>query len=127
MRQADPRLTPMPGGGDALLSEVGILVSTGLRQELAAWNDTEAEFPRDTCLHELVTAQAERTPQEVAVVSGSNQITYRELDDQASRFGQYLRQTGVGPDKLVGICMDRSIEMVVALLAILKAGGAYLP
>jgi amino acid adenylation domain-containing protein len=127
MRQADPRLTPMRGNGDALLSEVGILVSSGLRQELAAWNDTEAEFPQDTCLHELVTAQAERTPQEVAVVSGSNQITYRDLDDQASRFGQYLRQTGVGPDKLVGICMDRSIDMVVSLLAILKAGGAYLP
>ncbi|MFF4820388.1 amino acid adenylation domain-containing protein [Kitasatospora sp. NPDC001309] len=90
-------------------------------------NGTTAEFPADACLHELFEAQAARTPDDVAVVSETARLSYRELDERAEALARELRVRGVGPEHAVGICLERSAEMVVGLLGILKAGGAYLP
>ena len=94
---------------------------------LVEWNDTRTEYPRDRCIHELFEAQAERTPEAVAVVYEDRQLTYRELNRRANQLAHCLRIVGVGPEVLVGICVERSLEMVVGLLGILKAGGAYVP
>jgi len=94
--------------------------------ELAEWNDTRAPLPA-ACLHELVEAQADRTPEAVAVVAGDTALTYRELDLRANHLAHRLISLGIGPDVLVGLCAERSPEMVVGMLAILKAGGAYVP
>ncbi len=79
------------------------------------------------CLHQLIEAQAERRPNALAVVSRDEQISYRELNERANQLAHYLQTTGVGPEVLVALMVDRSVEMIVALLGILKAGGAYLP
>lgn len=94
---------------------------------LAAWNDTAARFPSDRCIHELFEAQAAASPDGIAVLDGRRQITYQDLDRRANQLANHLRTMGVGPDVLVGISIDRSIEMLVGLLGILKAGGAYVP
>ena len=94
---------------------------------LVDWNATEADYPKDTCIHELFEAQAARTPDAVAVVHGDVELTYAELNAKANRLAHYLRGLGVTPDARVAICVERSLDMVVGLLAILKAGGAYVP
>jgi amino acid adenylation domain-containing protein len=95
-------------------------------QLLIEWNDTRADYPAG-CIHELFEAQAQRTPDAVAVVFEDQQITYRQLNERADKLAHYLQQLGVKPEVLVGICVERSLEMVVGLLGILKAGGAYVP
>jgi len=97
------------------------------RQVLVDWNDTAATFPRATPLHSLVEAQARRSPAAGAVIDERVRITYGELDARANRLAQHLTSIGVGPEVVVGVCLERDAEMVVALLGILKAGGAYLP
>ncbi|MEO7328036.1 MAG: amino acid adenylation domain-containing protein, partial [Minicystis sp.] len=94
---------------------------------LAGWNATETDVPRDALLHELVEAQVDRTPEAIALVDGSERISYREMERRANQLAHALRRRGVGPDVLVGVCVTRSAPMVIALLAILKAGGAYVP
>ncbi len=94
---------------------------------MVEWNDTEADYPKDKCIHQLFEEQAERTPDAVAVVYEDQQLTYRELNARANQLAHYLKKLGVGPDVLVGICVERSLEMIVGLLGILKAGGAYVP
>ncbi|MFL5663118.1 MAG: non-ribosomal peptide synthetase, partial [Ktedonobacteraceae bacterium] len=94
---------------------------------LVEWNATQAAYPKDKCLHQLFEAQVERTPDAVAVIFKSEQLTYRELNGKANQLAHYLLQHGVGPEVLVGLCVERSLEMVVGLLGILKAGGAYVP
>ena len=91
------------------------------------FNQTASEYPRDRCAHELFETQVERTPDAIAVVFQNEQLTYQELNARANQLAHQLRRFGVGPDLLVGICVERSPEMVVGLLAILKAGGAYVP
>jgi non-ribosomal peptide synthetase component F len=81
----------------------------------------------DVCLHDLITAQARRTPERVAVVFEQERLTYRELDRRADRLAQHLRGLDIGPEMLVGLFVERSLEMVVGILGILKAGAAYLP
>ena len=93
---------------------------------LAQWNDTRADFP-DLCAHELFEGQAAETPDAAAVVFGHRQVSYRELNERANKLAHHLRQRGVGPDVLVGVCLNRSPELVVALLSVWKAGGAYVP
>ena len=90
-------------------------------------DDTASDDPRDTCVHELFEQQAARTPDAVAVVLENQQLTYRELNGQANQLARHLRTLGVGPEVLVGLCVERSLEMVIGLLGILKAGGAYVP
>lgn len=94
---------------------------------LAAWNRTGAEYNAQAYLHQLFEAQAERTPDNPAVVFEDKQLSYRELNRRANQLANYLRGKGIGPEVLVGVFSERSIEMVVALLGVLKAGGAYLP
>ena len=91
------------------------------------WNATEAEYPRDKCMHELFEEQVERTPNVIAIVYQEQALSYGELNRRANRLAHYLRDLGVGPDKRVAICVERGLEMVVGLLAVLKAGGAYVP
>jgi amino acid adenylation domain-containing protein/FkbM family methyltransferase len=98
-----------------------------LRRLLAGWNPTAADYPAGMCLHELFEAQAERTPEALALSCGEKTLTYRELNERANQLAHYLRTCGVKPDTLVGLCLERSPEMVVSALSVLKAGGAYLP
>ena len=107
------------------VSRLPMLSTVERQQLLVEWNVTEREYPRDKCIHRLFEEQAERTPDAVAAVFEKNSLTYRELNDRANRLAHHLRSLGVGPDVLVGLCVERSLEMVVALLGILKAGGAY--
>ncbi|HEX7772940.1 MAG TPA: amino acid adenylation domain-containing protein, partial [Pyrinomonadaceae bacterium] len=94
---------------------------------IAGWNDTEREYPAEQCMHELFEAQAGREPERVALVFAGTTVSYGELNRRANQLAHYLRRLGVGPETLVGVCLERSVEMVVALLGILKAGGAYVP
>jgi amino acid adenylation domain-containing protein len=109
------------------LSDLPLLTEIERRQLLMQWNDTKTEYPRDKCLHELFEAQVERTPDATALVFEDQQLTYRDLNRRANQVAHYLRKHGVAPEVLVGICVERSLEMVVGMLGILKAGGAYVP
>ncbi len=112
---------------DRQLSELPLLTEAERRQLLVEWNDTVAEYPKDKCLHELFETQVERAPNAVAVMFEDERLTYGELNRRANQVAHHLRKRGVKAEVLVGIMMERSIEMVVGLLGILKAGGAYLP
>ncbi|MFL9458774.1 AMP-binding protein [Tolypothrix bouteillei VB521301_2] len=96
-------------------------------QLLLEWNETAVDYPQDKCLHQLFEEQVERTPDAVAVEFGNQQLTYYQLNCRANQLAHYLRSLGVGADVLVGICVERSLSMVIGLLGILKAGGAYVP
>jgi amino acid adenylation domain-containing protein len=109
------------------ISALPILGESEMRELLTGWNDTRREYPRDKCVHELFQEQAERTPDAVAVVFEDEQLTYRELNQRANQLARYLSRLGVGPESLVGVCAERSLEMVVGILGILKAGAAYVP
>ncbi|MGF6141068.1 amino acid adenylation domain-containing protein [Pseudomonas laurylsulfatiphila] len=91
------------------------------------WNRTAEVYPVEQCMHQLIQAQARRTPEAPALVFGERQLSYAQLDARTNRLAHYLREQGVGPDVLVGICVERSLDMVIGLLAIHKAGGAYVP
>ncbi|HEY0856189.1 MAG TPA: condensation domain-containing protein, partial [Albitalea sp.] len=106
------------------LRTLDVLPEAERRQLLVEWNATQAEYPSQACIHELIEAQVLRTPDAPAVV-GVHTLTYAELNAQANRLARHLRRLGVRPDTRVGVCMRRDEQMVVALLAILKAGGAY--
>jgi amino acid adenylation domain-containing protein/FkbM family methyltransferase len=108
------------------LDELSLLTSAEQLQ-IVGWNDTATDYPLDLCLHQLVEVQAARTPEAVAVVDGDHQLTYAELNARANQLAHHLRSLGVGPEVLVGICLERSVELVIGLLGILKAGGAYAP
>ena len=107
------------------VSQLQFLTAAEERQLLVEWNSTETEYPRNSCVHQLIEAQVARTPDAIAVVGGNEQITYAELNRRANQLAHYLQSLGVGPDVLVGISVERSIEMLVGLLGIWKAGGAY--
>jgi len=109
------------------ISELPLLTEAERQQLLIEWNNTFAEYPQDKCIHQLFEEQVERTPEAVAVVFEGEQLTYRELNARGNQLAHYLRSLSVGPEVLVGICVERSLEMVVGLLGILKAGGAYVP
>jgi amino acid adenylation domain-containing protein len=109
------------------ISELQLLTEAEKHQLLVEWNDTKRDYPSDKCIHQLFEARVEKTPSALAVVFEAQQLTYRELNNRANQLAHYLRKAGIGPNVLVGICMERSLELVVALLAVLKAGGAYVP
>ncbi|MDX2086439.1 MAG: amino acid adenylation domain-containing protein, partial [Kofleriaceae bacterium] len=108
------------------IDAVGLL-SAGEQAQLAQWNATAREFPRDVCLHELFERQVSRNPEAIAVELAGAQLTYRELDERANQLAHHLRERGVGPEQRVGLCVERRLDMFVAVLGILKAGGAYVP
>jgi amino acid adenylation domain-containing protein len=108
------------------LSELPLL--TGMeRRQIVEWNDTQADYPADACLHELFEAQAKNTPGAVALEFNGERLTYSELDQRSAQFSHRLQALGVGPNVPVAVYVERSIEMIIALLGILKASGAYLP
>jgi amino acid adenylation domain-containing protein len=109
------------------IDDIVLLDADEERQQLVTWNDTAASAPREQTLHRLFAEQVERTPERTAVSLGGERLSYAELDARANRLAQRLRRLGVGPDRLVGLYFERSIELVTAILATLKAGGAYLP
>ncbi|MEH2221574.1 non-ribosomal peptide synthase/polyketide synthase [Nostoc sp.] len=109
------------------ISQLPMLTAVEQQQLLIDWNDTQADYPQDKCIHQLLEEQAKRTPDAVAVVFEEKQLTYAQLNSRANQLAHYLRSLGVKDNTLVGICVERSLEMVVGLLGILKAGGAYLP
>jgi amino acid adenylation domain-containing protein len=111
------------------ISRLPLLSDLERRQLLVEWNQTAAEYPevKNQCLHELFEQQAARVPDRMAVRCGDKTYSYRELNEGANQLAHYLRKQGVGPDRPVGLCLERSAETMVAVLAILKAGGAYVP
>ncbi len=109
------------------LGELSVLTEAERHQILVEWNATDAEYPRHLRLHDLVEAQVARSPTAVAVVFDSQRLTYQELNQRANQLAHHLQTLGVRPEVTVGICLERSLEMVIALLAVLKAGGAYVP
>jgi non-ribosomal peptide synthetase component F len=112
---------------DRRLAELPLLTEAERYQLRVQWNATEAAYPERVCMHEPFEAQAERTPGTVAVSFEDQQLTSRGLNLRANRLAHHLQAVGVVPDTLVGLCLERSLEMVVALLGILKAGGACVP
>ncbi|MEH2065250.1 MAG: amino acid adenylation domain-containing protein [Nostoc sp.] len=109
------------------LAELPILTQTQQHQLLVEWNNTQTDYPGEYCIHELFEAQVERSPDAIAVTFEDQHLTYRELNHRANQLAHYLQQLGVKPEVLVGICVERSLEMVIGILGILKAGGAYVP
>ena len=112
---------------DQKAETISLLTAAERRQLLVEWNASERPYPKKTPLAELVEAQVERTPDAIAVVFGERRLSYAELNQRANQMALELRKHGAGPDQLVGLCVERSAEMIVALLAIVKAGAAYLP
>ncbi len=109
------------------LSDLPLLAETEREQMLVGWNATAATYPGPGTLHQLFEAQAARTPDAVALVWAEQRISYQALNQRANQLARHLRRQGVGPEGLVGVCLHRSLEMVIAVLGILKAGAAYVP
>ncbi|WP_051775464.1 non-ribosomal peptide synthetase [Paenibacillus tyrfis] len=109
------------------LSSLEIITAQEKEQILHAWGETTADYPREKTISQLFEEQADRTPDQVAVVFEEKRLTYSELNEKANRLARTLRAEGVGPDQFVGIMAERSLEMIVGIMAILKAGGAYVP
>src|SRR6185369_12206269 len=112
---------------DLQISRLPLLNEGEIAQQLTAWNETSVAYPHDLTLHQLFEAQAAATPAAVALISETEQISYGELNERANQLAHYLRELGVGPEQLIGVCCERSIEMMVAVLGVLKAGAAYVP
>jgi len=109
------------------IGDLPILTKAERHQLLVEWNNTQSAYPQDKCIHERVEAQAKRTPDAVAVVFEDQHLTYGELNRRANQVAHRLQRSGIGPEAVVGICVERSPEMIVGLLGVLKAGGAYVP
>jgi amino acid adenylation domain-containing protein len=114
-------------GSERPISALPLLTAADWRKLLVDWNDTANELRGEACVHRLFEQQVERTPQAIALVFGEHRVSYRELNGRANKLAHYLISSGVAPESFVGLMLERSTEMIVALLAILKAGGAYVP
>jgi len=112
---------------EAEMRAIEVLSEAERRQLLEEWNETDAEYPKEKCIHELFEEQVEKSPEAVAVVYEEQELSYRELNERANRLARLLIAKGIGPEDVVALALPRSVEMVVALLGILKAGAAYLP
>lgn len=109
------------------ISELPIVADIERNRLVIEWDNTQRDYPRDACIHELFETQADRTPEAIAVAFGKQQLTYRELNRRANQLAHHLIRLGVNPGAFIGVCMERSSDMIVATLAILKTGAAYLP
>ncbi|MDM3885477.1 amino acid adenylation domain-containing protein [Pseudomonas sp. BCRC 81390] len=112
---------------DAVIGELPMLGLAEQKQMVEGWNETHATYPNERSIHQLIEAQVFATPDAPALVFGEQTLSYAELNRRANQLAHRLRELGVGPDVLVGIAMERSLEMVIGLLGIVKAGGAYVP
>ncbi|CAJ5432479.1 syringomycin synthetase [Burkholderia pseudomallei] len=115
------------GAADQTIVGLPLLDEAERKQVVYAWNATERDYPIEQCIHQLFEAQVDRKPEAIALTFDGQRLGYAELNARANRLAHYLQERGVGPDRLVALCAERGIEMVVGLLAILKAGGAYVP
>lgn len=127
LRQIQTLLEGMVADPEQRLSDLPLLTGSERHQVLVEWNATQADYHRDFCIHQLFEAQVERTPDALALVFENQQLTYCHLNARANQLAHYLKKLGIGPEVLVGIYMERSVEMLIGLLGILKAGGAYVP
>ncbi len=109
------------------VSRLPLLSEAETRQITVEWNNTQSDYPKELCVHQLLEEQARRTPDSIAVVCEGVQLTYAELNEKANQLAAYLAELGVGVGSLVGVFVERSVEMLVALMGVLKAGGAYVP
>ncbi|NET61630.1 MAG: amino acid adenylation domain-containing protein, partial [Symploca sp. SIO2E6] len=112
---------------EQLIAKLPIMTEAELQQIFVEWNNTKIDYPLEKCIHQLFETQVRKTPDAVAVIFEDRKLTYSQLNSKANQLAHYLQQLGVKADTRVGICVERSVEMVVGLLAILKAGGAYVP
>ncbi|CAJ7270550.1 non-ribosomal peptide synthase [Burkholderia pseudomallei] len=115
------------GAADQTIVGLPLLDEAERKQVVYAWNATERDYPIEQCIHQLFEAQVDRKPEAIALTFDGRRLSYAELNARANRLAHYLQARGVGPGRLVALCAERGIEMVVGLLAILKAGGAYVP
>ncbi len=109
------------------VSQLPMLTKAEQHQILKECNNTMTKYPRDKCIHQLFDEQVDKSPDAIAIIFEDQQLTYRALNNKANQLAHYLMKQGVGPEVLVGICVERSLEMVIGILGILKAGGAYVP
>jgi len=109
------------------IANLPLLSENEVNQLLIEWNDTRTDYPRNKCIHQLFEERALQHPEDVAVTFDGQHLTYRELNSKANQLASYLQKHGVGAEVLVGLCAERSIDLIVGMLAVLKAGGAYLP
>jgi len=113
---------------DCKLSNISMLPKNEIQHLLDELNSTQVDYPKDKCVHELFEQQAQRTPNNIAICNGSQQLTYKELNEKSNQIARNLIEHGqVKPNMLIGLCLQRSIEMVIGILGIIKAGGAYYP
>jgi amino acid adenylation domain-containing protein len=120
-------LEGMAANSEVRLYELPLLTATEKHQLLVEWNQTQTEYPQNQCIHQLFEAQVEKTPDAVAVVFAEQSLTYQQLNQRANQLARYLQKLGVGPEVLVGIGVERSLDIAIAVLGVLKAGGAYVP
>ncbi|MFN7945818.1 MAG: amino acid adenylation domain-containing protein [Blastocatellia bacterium] len=119
-------LTSMAENPQQPVSQIPLLTAAE-QQQLAEWNETTVPFPADRCAHQLFEEQAARIPENIAVSFAGQTLTYRELNERANRLAHHLQKRGVGPEMMIGLCVERSFEMIVGILGIMKAGAAYVP
>jgi len=119
-------LEGIAAGADQRVSQLPLLTESERHQLLVAWNDTAVDYP-DRCVHQLFEQQVDRTPDAVAVVSEDEELTYGALNARANQLARFLQDQGVGPGTPVGLCLERTPELVIGIVGILKAGGAYVP
>ena len=111
----------------ATYQESSLLSESEHRQIVVGFNDTGTDFEQDACIHDLIAAQMAKTPDAISLVCDDDRVSYEELNERSSRMAYHLQRCGVGPDVPVGVYMERSVEMVVAILGVLRAGGCYVP
>jgi amino acid adenylation domain-containing protein len=109
------------------VADLPLLSATERHQLLVEWNDTAVDYPQGQCIHQLFEEQVEKAPDAIAVIYEDKQLTYQELNSRSNQLAHYLQKLGVSSEVLVGLCLERSVEMIVGMLGILKAGGAYVP
>jgi amino acid adenylation domain-containing protein len=120
-------LEGIAAGPEQRISELPLLSVAERERLLTGWNETQRAFEGEKCLHEGFEAQVEKTPDAIAVVFEQEQLSYGELNRRANQLAHYLTRLGVGPETLVGLCLERSVDLIVAVLGVLKAGGGYFP
>lgn len=112
---------------DILIAEVSLILEEEMQDLLFTWNNTDTDYPSDKCMHQLFEDFAEKTPGDTALVYGTKKLSYKDLNNQANQLAHHLQDSGIKPNSMVGLFIERSPEMIIVLLAVLKAGGAYVP
>lgn len=126
-KQFETLLRNIIAHSSATIGELEIVDYVESQQLLLEFNKTQIKYPKNKCIHHLFEEQVKQTPNEIAVVVNQEELTYQELNNRANQLARYLIQLGVKPEVIVGICIERSLDMIVSILGVLKAGGAYLP